>query len=286
MCEASSGHRDRLLLELIESVGNSLNLQETLADLERRLRLLIVFQTFAVWLPREDRLVPRYVRGPGPIGEGASRFLCAQEIPLAESLAGRVAAAHPPALPEVLSIRLENGSGLIGVLALYSEIAFEECDRQLLQKIRRKTVAAIANAVQWERLERLAAVDPESSLPNQRGLFLCLDAEMARARRTRTPVGVIVCDAGNAAVRWPAIANELRQICREEDCVARMGDAIVLVLAGLVRSNLPEKQRRIATLLAKNGLASAIGAAFYPDDGGDADDLLAIAGERRSRGMS
>ena len=80
-------------------------------------------------------------------------------------------------------------------------------------------------------------------------------------------------------------ASGLRRICREDDCVARMGEGFVLALGGSSARDLPEKRRLIEGLLAElapsdssaRPLVPRIGAAYYPDDGGYAEDLLACA---------
>jgi GGDEF domain-containing protein len=278
MCEVSSGSRDQLLFRLMESLGNSLALHQTLNDLDAGLRGLIAYDAFAAWLPLDDRLVPGYV-----IGDDA-RLLRGLELPLTQREIAIEEPGNCGPFRTVATLPLENGHGLAGILAFYRrEVApFDESDRQVLQAIRRKSAAAISNSMRFERAERLASIDPESSLLNERALFLRLDAELARARRNRTPVGVLVCEIGVPPARWPVAAAAIRRICREDDCVARMGQAMVLVLAGFARQNLPDKQQCIESALAEHGVSVLVGAAFYPEDGAYADDLLAAAGERRA----
>ena len=135
-------------------------------------------------------------------------------------------------------------------------------------------------------------VDALTSLPNARALSLCLDAELARCRCHGGSLAVLICDVeGLRRHDWPGlrqVASGLRGICREEDCVARMGDAFVLVLGGFSPRDLAEKQRRIESRLEELGVAGSgehrlavkVGAAFYPADGADAGELLAAADAR------
>jgi len=245
------------VFDLVNAIGNSLSLAETLAELDTQLRKLIAFEALAVCLPLENGMAPAYLSGV------EAPFLSVLEIP----------------------IPLDHGEG---TLAVYHRQpgAFDEHDRELLGAIRPKVSAAIANAIRFERAERLAAVDPESTLLNERALFLRLDSELARARRNGATVGVVVGDLGARPVDWPVLAAALSNICREDDCVARMGETFVLVLAGMAPVHLPEKQKRIETLLAEHGVAAGLGASFYPDDGTDTDGLLALAGQRRGRLVS
>jgi len=143
-------------------------------------------------------------------------------------------------------------------------------------------------------MERLSTEDVATSLPNERALFLKLDAELARCRRSHSALAVLVCDV-EAAQRLrrrsgalQAVAAGLRRLCREEDCVARMGDRFVLVLDNFAKRHLAEKRRRIEALMAEINSAAGterppvvkMGAAFYPEDGGYAEDLLAVADAR------
>ena len=95
---------------------------------------------------------------------------------------------------------------------------------------------------------------------------------------------------GNKVLR--AVGNALRESCREYDYVARMGgDEFVLILPASDRDSM---QQRIAELRTIGGAAGcavtgmqnmtmSIGEAFYPQDGADAEQLLAVADRRMYR---
>ncbi len=50
------------------------------------------------------------------------------------------------------------------------------------------------NALRFKQAETTATTDYLTDLPNARSLFLRLDSELARCRRTREPLTVLVCD--------------------------------------------------------------------------------------------
>jgi diguanylate cyclase (GGDEF)-like protein len=135
-------------------------------------------------------------------------------------------------------------------------------------------------------------------LPNARSLFVRLDSELARARREHHTVAVLVCDLdkfkqvndrlghleGNRVLKL--VADALASQCREYDFVARMGgDEFVAILSGCPRGLLEAKiqQFQLAVDVACRQAACAIaiglsvGEAVFPDDGEDAESLLATA---------
>jgi diguanylate cyclase (GGDEF)-like protein len=310
---SAAARRDGLLNELAGVLGDSLSLPETLGELDARLRRLIGYHAMAVWTPRENRLAAAYVSGE------EARWLCSLEMPYGRGVSGRVAQTRDSAcngdpaeeaeyagegagvspLRSVLAVPLERGGELAGVLALYHRDsgAFREDDLGVLLRIRKKLAAAVDNALKYESIQRLATEDPATSLPNERALFLRLDADLARCRRNRGSLAVVVCDVdgahgmGRRSGVLRAVAAGLRSVCREDDCVARMGDRFVLVLGAFAESHLPEMRKRIEAFLGdlspaargKRPPAAKVAAAFYPDDGGYAEDLLAVAEARMNQ---
>ena len=195
------------------------------------------------------------------------------------------------------ALALECGDQVVAVLALYrvAQNAFSGEELRVLHAIRGKLGAAVERAFRQERAEQLSAVDPVTGLPNRRAMFLRLDSDLARCRRNRGTLAVLVCEIDGigtvgkrstaAAGRLcQAIAAGLRQLCREDDFVARMGESFVLALSGFSPQHLPDKLRLIQSLLSNlescSPLALRLGAAYYPEDGVDAEDLLATADAR------
>jgi GGDEF domain-containing protein len=300
MCGNTGSQRrqERLVYELMEVLGNSLNLHETMSDLETRLGELILFDAMALWLPCGRRLFPGYANGED------ARVLCSLELPFGSGVSGAAAesrsatagseeSGYQGTLRSAMAAPLESRGELTGVLTLYRRAPkpFRQQELAVLQRVRKKTAAAVQNAVKYERAERLAVVDPATSLPNQRALFLRLDAELARCRRTGATLAVLVCEiepAGRGVPQCealPAVAADLRALCREEDCVARMGNGFVLVLGGFGPQHFADKEKQIEAIAAARSLVARVGAAFYPQDGSYAEDLLAAA-DGRMRGRA
>jgi diguanylate cyclase (GGDEF)-like protein len=206
-------------------------------------------------------------------------------------------------LRSALAVPLNGVNSLLGVLALYraDRDAFSKENLRILLAISPKVALAIENALAHRRLETSITTDYLTNLPNARSLFLSLDNEVARAQRLRSSLAVVVCDldgfkivndrfghlAGNKVLR--SIANGIREHCGPSDYVARMGgDEFVMLIPG---SDVDELERKINAMRAvvRNAgdaapepcpLSMSVGVATYPEDGTDAEDLLAEADRR------
>jgi diguanylate cyclase (GGDEF)-like protein/putative nucleotidyltransferase with HDIG domain len=314
---AAARQEAQTLYELTQDLGNSLNLHETLSVLDSRLQRLIPYDAIAVYVLRDGRLVPEYVNGEN------SRLFASLEIPVGQGLSGWVAETGKPILngnPSVepgylddpkkfsklrsaMAAPLKNAAGVIGVLALYrlARDAFDQGHLRVLLAIHPKVSLAIENALKFEQAAISATTDALTSLPNARSLFLHLDAELSRARRSGDGLAVLVCDLdgfkqvndrfghleGNRVLKL--VAEGLRESCREYDYVARMGgDEFVLVLPGLGAADVGEKVKILEEVVVEAGvticgerlLNLSVGAAFCPEHGTDAEGLLAEADRR------
>jgi diguanylate cyclase (GGDEF)-like protein/putative nucleotidyltransferase with HDIG domain len=314
---AAARQEVQLLFELTQDLGNSLSLDETLSVVAMRLKKMVPYNAIAVYVNRGKVLIPHFVNGEN------YRLFSSLEIPMGEGLSGWVAEnrksilngnpavesgyLNDPAkfstLRSALSVPLEGVNGVIGALTLYraDKDAFSRDHLRILLAISSKVSMAIENALRFRLAEDSATTDYLTMLPNARSLFLRLDSELARCRRTLEPLTVLVCDVdgfkqvndrfghleGNKVLRY--VADVLRENCREYDYVARMGgDEFVILLAGSDREAV---NRRISefksiacdaagTVSGVGVIALSVGEAFYPDDGSDAEQLLAEADRR------
>jgi len=314
---AAATQEAQMLYELTQDLGNSLSLQEALAFVGVRLKRLIPYETIAVYIRREERLVPEYVSGEN------LRLFTSLEIPIGQGLSGWVAENNKPLLngnPSVeagylndptkystlraaLAVPLNGVNGLLGVLALYraDRDAFSKENLRILLAISPKVALAIENALTHRLLETSITTDYLTNLPNARSLFMSLDHEVARAQRNRTTLVVVVCDldgfktvndrfghlVGNKVLRL--IANGLREHCAPTDYVARMGgDEFVLLISGDNPEELECKIESMRAVVRRAGevtpepslLSMSVGVATFPEDGTDAEELLAEADRR------
>jgi diguanylate cyclase (GGDEF)-like protein/putative nucleotidyltransferase with HDIG domain len=316
-CIAAARQEAQMLFELSHDLGNSLSLDDTLSMLSVRLKRLVPCDSMAVYIKHDNLLIPEYVSGDN------FRLFSSLRIPLGEGLSGWVAQNSKPILngnPSVepgylndptkystlrsaIAVPLEGVSGVVAVLALYRthQDAFTKDHLRILLAVSSKLGFTIENALKYRIAEDSATTDYLTGLPNARSLFLHLDRELARCKRSNLPLAVFVSDLdgfkqvndrfghfhGNKLLQM--FADALRDSCREYDYAARMGgDEFVLVAPGLNREAAAEMAQRLETIIAEvgkavcgEGLVSvSIGQAFYPADGNNAEHLLAEADRR------
>ena len=310
---ASARQEAQMIFELSSDLGTSLSLDETLSVASLRLQRLVSFDTVVFYTCRDERMEVSYV-----CGENA-RLFATLSVPLGEGLAGWVAANGKPiingnplvepgytsdpdqhtTLRSALAVPLEGLNGFVGVLMLYRQEkdAFTREDLRIMRAVSYKVALALENALRYHQAESKATTDYLTGLPNARSLFLHLDAELARAKRSGAALALLVCDLdgfkqvndqhghleGNEVLR--KVADILRASCRGYDYVARMGgDEFVLVLPGvdreLVAQRVTELGAKVTESSGQHLVSISVGEAFYPEDAENAEQLLAEADRR------
>jgi diguanylate cyclase (GGDEF)-like protein/putative nucleotidyltransferase with HDIG domain len=314
---AAARQEAQALYELTQSLGSSLNLPETLSVLDNRLRNLIPYDAMAVYVREDDRLIATYACGENaklfqsltiPIGQGLSGWVAATGQPIINGNPSVEAgylndSSKFSKLRSAMAVPLDGPSGPIGVLALYrlERDAFNRDHLRILLAINPKLSLTIHNALEYQEVAISATADGLTALPNAKSLFLHLHGEVAAVQRDGRSLAVLVCDLdgfkrvndrfghleGNRVLKL--VATGMRSICRETDYVARMGgDEYVLVLPDLRPSDVEALYPRLEKVAVGAGLEVcgepavniSVGAAFCPDDGDNAEVLLAEADRR------
>jgi diguanylate cyclase (GGDEF)-like protein/putative nucleotidyltransferase with HDIG domain len=306
----------QLLTEVINDLGNSLSLDDTLALLAVRLAKAVRHDAIAVYLIRDEKLIPRFVKGE------SYRLFSSLQIPVGQGLSGWVAEndkaivnANPAVEPgylndprmttplrSAIAIPLRSQDRMVGVLTLYSlgAEAFTADDNRLLLAIAPKAAHAIENSLRFERAASAADTDELTGLANARFLFSHLAKEVTKCSETEGAFSVIVMDldgfkkandqyghlAGNRILQ--AIARHLRTNTRVEDVVARLGGDEFVVVMNESKENVNEYISHInqiagrleAEVQCEAAVSISAGVARYPEDGTDAETLLERADER------
>jgi diguanylate cyclase (GGDEF)-like protein/putative nucleotidyltransferase with HDIG domain len=314
---AAARQEAQTLFELSHALGNSLSLSETLSVLSVRLKRLVPYDSIATYILRGDELVPEFASGDNfrllaslriPLGQGVSGWVAQNRKALVNGLpSAEPGYVNDPTkyipLRSAISVPLEGLQGVVGVLTLYHSEpdAYTADHRRILLAISSKVALSVENALAFQQAESSATTDYLTELPNARSLFVHLDRELARCKRLNTSLTVMVCDLdgfkqindrfghleGNRILRQ--FSKSLQGSCREYDYVARMGgDEFVLVAPGLSSSAAQIRGICLTELASMAGrevcredlLSLSVGCAFFPEDGADAEKLLAEADRR------
>jgi GAF domain-containing protein len=127
------------LCTLLEEVGRAADLRELLCALERRLGALLAFDAIRIYRPGESDAAGEIRRGAGASRPAFSRD--PRRLP-----------PPAPVFRSMLAAPLEDGDGVVGVLALYSvrAAAFSPEDLGALLWIRADLTRAIRKAMRAE----------------------------------------------------------------------------------------------------------------------------------------
>lgn len=301
----------QVYLDLTRQLGNYLNLEQILDAAAAGLRKLLPFDCIAVYIRQNDYLEPAYVDGVDshlfstlkiPMGDGLSGWVAENDKTILNGSAAveAICATGPltvTTLRGALAAPLEGTSGVIGVVALYGleSAPFSSEHLRILVGLSSRLGLVVENAIKYRDAQRSATNDYLTGLPNARALFEAVDSELARSQREKSQFALLVCDLndfkkvndrlghmdGNRVLK--AVAEALQANCRQYDHVGRMGgDEFVMVLPASSPETISGRIAAIKEKIREIGdeVSIAIGAAFYPDDGADTEDLMATADVR------
>jgi diguanylate cyclase (GGDEF)-like protein/putative nucleotidyltransferase with HDIG domain len=311
---AAARQEAQVLHELTHDLGASLRLDDTLSMFSVRLQRLLPYDALAVYVRYGNLLTAEYVSGDN------FRLFSSLKIPIGEGLSGWVAhnnksivngnpSVEPgylndptkfSSLRSALAVPLQAHSGVVAVLALYrvQQNAFSKEDLRIVLNASSKLGFTIENVLKFEKAEDSATTDFLTGLPNTRSVYLYLESELSRCKRSGSPLTVFMLDLdgfkqvndrfghmeGNNLLRMFAAA--LKDSCRGYDYAARIGgDEFVVISPGLGpegAAEMTERLQKTATgaghgILGQDVLSASVGSASYPSDGDDAEELLTQA---------
>jgi diguanylate cyclase (GGDEF)-like protein len=203
-------------------------------------------------------------------------YLCIPMSAHGETIGMLFVQATPESTPEIIAARLD---GL----------------RQIIQLI----AMSVASLQLRLKLEHQSIRDPLTGLFNRHFMTIALQKEIARAKRKHHTLGVLMLDVdhfktfndqfGHAAgdIVLKSVAAALQTSVRTEDIVCRYGgEEFIIVLPEIdpgFALQLAERIREAVSRLGYRdgaigrGVTLSIGIAFYPDDGTEANDIIAKA---------
>jgi diguanylate cyclase (GGDEF)-like protein len=204
-------------------------------------------------------------------------------LPQNLTLQGVLVNFHPQ---EIIIDPLVHKQALLGAIVLASTTVFPEHVRTRLVLFKQSLALALNNALDHERLQRLAAIDPLTGLYNRRFGMARLREEFSRAVRQKVPLGVLMFDIDHfkkvndthGHLIGDRILTQVSAICRsavrEGDIVMRYGgEEFLAILPVASKENITEIGERIRRIIEETQfdvgtqliqITISIGGAAYP----------------------
>jgi diguanylate cyclase (GGDEF)-like protein len=268
--EQKQRQRAEALLQVVGAASSSLSLQKVIITLCRSVVDISVGERCSIFLAEKStgRLLPYMSLGPEDEGMWEKFRSIASIAPTAERmrLVEAITRIRSPIIQEnVPATRLlprdwVESFGIksiaiyplvvkeetIGVMAVdsFSDFAhFPPEEVETMAAIARQAAVIIENARLHEQIQQQAIADPLTGLYNHRHLYERLEQEMARSKRSRRPVAVLMLDIDNLKLindtyghqvgdeALKLLASVLQSSCRAEDIVGRFGgDEFMIIL--------------------------------------------------------
>jgi diguanylate cyclase (GGDEF)-like protein/putative nucleotidyltransferase with HDIG domain len=212
--EISSAQREVFALyEMFQTVGSSLNVEETIQVICQKLQSLIPFTSCVVYLKDPKTDVARAALAVGEYseylsknwvrsGEGPAGYAIAFNQPVVNThpsceFKNLLLYERPDELVNTLVFPLQAEEKVLGAIALYSTDAnspYTDDHVRLLEMVCGQAAVSIQNAQAFESYERNSLTDALTGLPNSRYMFLIYEQNMKKADRFNEKMAVLVMD--------------------------------------------------------------------------------------------
>lgn len=308
------------LYEITQVMGSTLSLDETIHLILQKLQHIVGSACCVLFLidKHKNELSAHDAVGPHaesvrllhlPVGEGITgRVVQQRQSMLSENAAQdfkNMEAEKCPPFQSLVSAPLVHKGEVLGALTCYHEQpkAFPRDVVQLMPVFANYASLALHNALTLEHTRQSALTDNLTGLPNSRYLFMCLEQEMERALRHQQPLSLLVIDLNDfkrindtyGHLAGDQVLKEfgclLRELGRSYDTVVRYaGDEYFVLLpntdahdAAAWGARLSEAVRRYNWVIRPGHpiqITASVGAATFPLEAKDVQDLIQLADER------
>jgi diguanylate cyclase (GGDEF)-like protein/putative nucleotidyltransferase with HDIG domain len=249
------------LHEIAQTIGSSLNLNDTVTLVANKLRAIVPFDTCVISVVDERSGKAVAVHS---VGEEAE-LLARRRITVGDGITGWVIAncrsmcnANPDldlvGIPDevvkrfrgILVSPLLREDGAFGAIALYSQsrTSYSSEHVRLLESVCQHASSALNNALTYEKTRESALIDPLTELPNARGFYMMLEQRIAECQRmNREALSVICMDIDDFKVindqyghstgdrLLASVAGVIRRELRQMDILTRYaGDEFVAIM--------------------------------------------------------
>jgi diguanylate cyclase (GGDEF)-like protein/putative nucleotidyltransferase with HDIG domain len=231
------------LHEIAQTIGSSLNLNDTVALISNKLRAIVPFDTCIIFVVDEKtgKAVAAHVSGEHAevfsrrrmsVGDGISGWVIANARSMCNAspeldLVG-VAEEISKTYRGVLVSPLLREDGAFGAITLYSKsrTSYSTEHVRLLESVCQHASSALNNALTFEKTKESALIDPLTELPNARGFYMMLEQRIAEGQRMgRESLAVVSMDV-----------DEFKAI--NEQYGHAIGDRVLASVAAVIRKEL------------------------------------------------
>jgi diguanylate cyclase (GGDEF)-like protein/putative nucleotidyltransferase with HDIG domain len=261
------------LHEIAQTIGSSLNLQDTVTLVSSKLRSIVPFDTCIIYLvdERSGKAVAVHASGENAdafarrrmtVGEGISGWVIAN----ARSMCNTSPELDLVGIPEevasnirgVLVSPLIREDGAFGAITVYSKTraSYTTEHVRLLESVSQHASIALNNAMTFEKTKESALTDTLTDLPNARSFHLALEQRIAECQRlNREPLSVLSMDL-----------DDFKQI--NDTHGHPVGDRVLASVAAIIK-----KQFRQMDILARYAGDEFV--AIMPMASGDVAEMVA-----------
>ena len=231
------------LHEIAQTIGSSLNLNDTVTLVSNKLKAIVPFDTCAIFVvdERSGKAIAAHVAGEHPdvfagrrinIGDGITGWVIANARSMCNAspeldLVG-VSEEISKNYRGVLVSPLLREDGAFGAISLYSKsrTSYSTEHVRLLESVCQHASSALNNALTFEKTKESALVDPLTELPNARGFYMMLEQRIAECQRmSNESLAVISMDVDN----FKSINDQYGHA---------MGDRVLAAVAAVIRKEL------------------------------------------------
>jgi diguanylate cyclase (GGDEF)-like protein/putative nucleotidyltransferase with HDIG domain len=249
------------LHEIAQTIGSSLNMNDTVTLISNKLRAIVPFDTCIIYVvdDRSGKAIAMHVVGDHAelferrrisIGDGITGWVIANGRSMCNSspeldlvgLSDDIAKNYR----SVLVSPLIREDGAFGAITLYSKgrTSYTTEHVRLLESVAQHAASALNNAITFEKTKESALTDPLTELPNARGFYMMLEQRLAECQRlNREPLALISMDVDDFKKindQWghaigdrllATAARVIRKELRQMDILSRYaGDEFVAIM--------------------------------------------------------
>src|SRR5882724_9458455 len=226
------------LHEIAQTIGSSLNLNDTVTLVSNKLRAIVPFDTCIIFVvdDKSGRAIAAHVAGEDAevfrdrrmnVGDGITGWVIANERSMCNASPELDLVGVPEELSKsykgVLVSPLLRENGAFGALTLYSKsrTSYTTEHVRLLESVCQHASTALNNALTFEKTKESALVDSLTNLPNARGFYMMLEQRIAECQRmSNESLAVISMDIDN----FKAVNDEFGHA---------VGDRLLATVAGV-----------------------------------------------------